>query len=315
MIPAQHGQRQEGSSICQPNAFLAAHRGCFSDGLLRMDAKEMNADLQQREALVKERLARRRTEEIKESGLRADVHCQFRVRVYTGLHAARVSGRIVASATAVFVCGHIQAYRGVEIQEYTVEDAIPPKADRPMSTCGMRWPVTLTDAPASVMLGPAETVTAEYHREQVIGAAGERTARRNAPLTPCLKEPPVEPNLRGESGRDLAEVIRDSDGRVDVGKSKVHRPFPVSTNSGPISRILFFRFSEQHLATDEAREPTTYPGKLRPGMPIWKSGMAPELTEPVRLAEMLNCASMLPSSPARISQPRQMLAPLCRTRT
>jgi hypothetical protein len=27
--------------------------------------------------------------------------------------------------------------------EHTVEDAIPPNADRPMSTCGMRWPVTL----------------------------------------------------------------------------------------------------------------------------------------------------------------------------
>ena len=27
--------------------------------------------------------------------------------------------------------------------------------------------------------------------------------------------------LRGESGRDLAEIIRDSDGRVDIGKSKV----------------------------------------------------------------------------------------------
>ena len=27
--------------------------------------------------------------------------------------------------------------------------------------------------------------------------------------------------MRGESGRDLAEVIRDSDGSVDIGKSKV----------------------------------------------------------------------------------------------
>ncbi len=34
-------------------------------------------------------------------------------------------------------------------------------------------------------------------------------------------------------------------------------------------------------------------------MPIWKSGMSPELTCPVRLAMMLNSASMLPSSPVR----------------
>lgn len=41
-----------------------------------------------------------------------------------------------------------------------IENAIPPNADRSMSTCGIRWPVTLTDAPASVMIGPAETDTA-----------------------------------------------------------------------------------------------------------------------------------------------------------
>lgn len=54
-------------------------------------------------------------------------------------------------------------FRPIEASRFrnTVEDAIPPNADRPMSTCGMRWPVTLTDAPASVMLGPAETDTAE----------------------------------------------------------------------------------------------------------------------------------------------------------
>ena len=37
-------------------------------------------------------------------------------------------------------------------------------------------------------------------------------------------------------------------------------------------------------------------------MPTWKSGMGPELTVPVRLAETLNCASIFPFSPARISQ-------------
>jgi hypothetical protein len=112
-----------------------------------------------------------------------------------------------------------------------------------------------------------------------------------------------------ESGRDLAKIIRDADGCVDVGKSKVHVDLSLQYEFGtdieyPIY-VLCLAF-----ATDEAREPTTYPGTLRTGRPIWKSGMAPELTEPVRLAEMLNCASMLPSSPARISQPRPQLLPM-----
>lgn len=52
--------------------------------------------------------------------------------------------------------------RSIEASRFrnTVEDAIPPHVDGPMSTRGVRRPVMLTDAePASVMLGPAETVT------------------------------------------------------------------------------------------------------------------------------------------------------------
>jgi hypothetical protein len=42
---------------------------------------------------------------------------------------------------------------------------------------------------------------------------------------------------------------------------------------------------------------SAYPGIERPGMPIWKSGMLPELTFPVTLAVMLKFASMVPPSP------------------
>lgn len=43
----------------------------------------------------------------------------------------------------------------------------------------------------------------------------------------------------------------------------------------------------------------TYPGKERPGIPIWKSVMLPELTFPEILAMMLKFASMLPSRATR----------------
>ena len=51
--------------------------------------------------------------------------------------------------------------RSIEASRFrnTLEDTMPPNADRLMSICGTRWPVTLTDAPESVMSGLAETVT------------------------------------------------------------------------------------------------------------------------------------------------------------
>jgi hypothetical protein len=62
--------------------------------------------------------------------------------------------------------------------------------------------VTLTDAPSSDMSGPAETVTAR---------ADCRAA------------------LRTESGRDLAEVIRDSDGRVSKVCIDLSRHYELGT--------------------------------------------------------------------------------------
>lgn len=41
----------------------------------------------------------------------------------------------------------------------------PPDANGPMSTCGTRWSVTLTDAATFVMLGPAEMVPVVAFRE------------------------------------------------------------------------------------------------------------------------------------------------------
>jgi hypothetical protein len=56
--------------------------------------------------------------------------------------------------------------------------------------------------------------------------------------------------LRGESGRDLAEVIRDSDGRVDIGKSKVCIDISCKCEFWTdIEDPIFSSFSEQHLLT------------------------------------------------------------------
>ena len=66
----------------QPNAFLAGmNRG------LAMVLREEEAltDLQQREVFIEERVVCGRFEEIKECGLRADVHGQFRARVHARL--------------------------------------------------------------------------------------------------------------------------------------------------------------------------------------------------------------------------------------
>ena len=117
MISAQHRRRrEEGSDICQLNAFLA--RGYLATELAHGMAKKTKADLQYREGFVKDRLAGGRTEEIKESGLRADVHCQFRVRIHAGLHGARIVGSSIVAPKPVFVCGYIQAYGGVEVEEH-----------------------------------------------------------------------------------------------------------------------------------------------------------------------------------------------------
>jgi hypothetical protein len=65
-----------------------------------------------------------------------------------------------------------------------IENAIPPNADRSMSTCGIRWPVTLTDAPASVMIGPAETDTAvslRADKTRESGTSDDSEGRTTAP--------------------------------------------------------------------------------------------------------------------------------------
>ena len=95
-----------------------------------------------------------------------------------------------------------------------------------------------------------------------------------------------------ESGRDLAKIIRDADGRVEVGKCEVRIDFSGNYKFGTELEdpIVVKRNSE-------ARKPPTYPGKLRPGMLTWKSVTVPELTGPVTFAERLNCAPILPSSP------------------
>jgi hypothetical protein len=49
----------------------------------------------------------------------------------------------------------------------TVDGTILPNADKPMSIYGMSWPVALTGAPASVMLGPVETDTAVAFGERI----------------------------------------------------------------------------------------------------------------------------------------------------
>lgn len=81
----------------------------------------------------------------------------------------KVSSAPMFTANSVLASTHACAsplfavtLRSVEASRFrnTVEDTIFPNAERPMSTWGIRWPVTLTDALASVMLGLAETVTA-----------------------------------------------------------------------------------------------------------------------------------------------------------
>jgi len=91
--------------------------------------------------------------------------------VFASTHACGPAG--VAALLPSHSSALADTFRPIEASRFrkTVEDAIPPNADKPMSICGMRWPVTPTDAPASVMLGPAETDTE---------------------LVPCWKEPLVE---------------------------------------------------------------------------------------------------------------------------
>ena len=57
---------------------------------------------------------------------------------------------------------------------------IPRKRDGPMSTCRIRWPVTLTDEPVFVMFGSTETVTAVAFGEHIRrGVARERQWMRH----------------------------------------------------------------------------------------------------------------------------------------
>lgn len=94
-----------------------------------------------------------------------------------------------------------------------------------MSTSGMRW----RGAHGHAGFGDVRAGGDRHRTSTLIEKAAGRAASRR------------------ESSRDLAEVTRDADGCVDVGKrAKSASTFPVTMKSGPSLRILF-AFSAKHL--------------------------------------------------------------------
>ena len=82
--------------------------------------------------------------------------------------AATYAPRVASGSTA-----QVRSRR--RVPAIKVEDAIQPNTHGPMSICGRRWPVTLTDAvPASETLGLVETVAIVVFKEWVSGDDEER---------------------------------------------------------------------------------------------------------------------------------------------
>jgi hypothetical protein len=74
-----------------------------------------------------------------------------------------------------------------------------------MSTRGVRRPVMLTDAePASVMLGPAETVTTVAFRERMRRGEVGRDEEEDRTTGSLIERASSRAALRTESGRDVA---------------------------------------------------------------------------------------------------------------
>jgi hypothetical protein len=114
-----------------------------------------------------------------------------------------VSTRAYASTTEVPLADTL---RSIEASRFRnkVEDAIPPNVDGPMLTCGVWRPVMLTDAePASVMLGPAETVTTVAFRERMRQGEFGRDKEEDRTTGSLIDRASGRAALRTESGRDV----------------------------------------------------------------------------------------------------------------
>ena len=101
----------------------------------------------------------------------------------------------------------------------TVAEAMPPNADSPMLSCGMRWPVASSVAPTS---GVVEIVTSVVRFQVELIPAGRSMAKVKARLTIDVWRDSAYFRicLGREDEGDTTEVVVQADDRVDVVKSE-----------------------------------------------------------------------------------------------
>jgi hypothetical protein len=130
----------------------------------------------------------------------------------------------------------------------------------------------------------------------------ERLTVRARSERPCLRAV-----LRREDEADAAEVVFHVDGCFDVGELDLcvdlARDFKLGTDIEDSVMIKCNLVSVDASRGGKSIRERAHPGNERPGIPIWKSGMLPELTCPVTLATMLRFASTVPSNAIQIQSP------------